>query len=601
MTHRKQGIDILREGIALSEQDQFDEAIVKLNEVADTADEVCNALIQRGRAHWEMKRWGEAVRDFEFAHRMAPDNADLKWTMCLIHLQLNQFDKGWINFEDRWQSKKFDSPRLKTRVPKWTRTSTAKDILVWSEQGIGDQILYSSLLPEARQYVVDMTVMMDARLIPLYKRSMPSISFVPQNARVSEIDAQIAIGSLGAEFIRNMDDIPHFAARNYLKPDPERVEAVRKSLNKGKKDIIIGLSWRSGAPRIGNHKSVPIRELVELFYFKNVRVISLQYGDTTQEIEEFKQLNCHIEVLDIDMTHDFEGQAAAIACCDYVVSCSNATAHLAGALGAKVHLLDSNKLWFWNNRRGKDNLWYPNTKVYSRDNVVAPWTNKIEELYQDLDMDIEKRSMPIVFFHVGDDVTQPERLVKSIRQYMPHSDIIMCSDSATPEVDVDVRIDYDIDRQYIMTERVRAFSELSLNKAAIYVDSDMVFLDSVYLVPSSNRQAILCRRSFNRDHIFNEEQRGLSFTEYKGMTMDKVYPILACFSVAYPAFWTELLDMFQLMDKKYHVWYGDQQAMKVYQIMHKCETVDESIYACLPEHASQINRPKLLHYKGNRK
>jgi hypothetical protein len=129
----------------------------------------------------------------------------------------------------------------------------------------------------------------------------------------------------------------------------------------------------------------------------------------------------------------------------------------------------------------------------------------------------------------------------------------------------------------------------------------MVFLDSVYLVPSSNRQAILCRRSFNRDHIFNEEQRGLSFTEYKGMTMDKVYPILACFSVAYPAFWTELLDMFQLMDKKYHVWYGDQQAMKVYQIMHKCETVDESIYACLPEHASQINRPKLLHYKGNRK
>lgn len=601
MNHRQQGVDILQKGIRLTEQDRFDESIVEFEKITDTVDDVCNALIQRGRAHWEMKRWGESIRDFELAHRMAPDNADLKWTLCLIYLQLNQFEKGWKNFEDRWESKKFDSPRLKTRVPKWTRTSTAKDILVWSEQGVGDQILYSSLLPEVRQYVTDLTVMVDARLIPLYKRSMPSISFVPQNTRVSEIDAQIALGSLGAEFIKAMDDIPQVAARNYLKPDPDRLKSVWNSLNKQKGEIIIGLSWRSGAPRIGNHKSIPIEDIISTFGNLGVRFVSLQYNLTHEEKEAFGDFP--IEFLDIDMTHDFDGQAAVIKCCDYVISCSNATAHLAGAVGAKVFLLDANKLWFWNNRRGRQNLWYPNTMVYPRDNVIAPWQLQLDQVKKDLVTEINDIEFPVVLFHVGDDVTQPARLIASIRRYMPTAKVIVCSDNKTPDMDCDIRFDHYVDRNHIMTERLRAFAELNLNEPALYVDSDMAFLQSVY--PEDvlgDDEVVICRRSFNRDATFNVEQRGLEFPEYQGMTLDEVYPYLACFTVTRSnQYWKELISIAESLDTKFHVWYGDQEAIRMYAERYPVKAVEERHYACLPEQASQVNRPKILHYKGGRK
>jgi len=206
-------------------------------------------------------------------------------------------------------------------------------------------------------------------------------------------------------------------------------------------------------------------------------------------------------------------------------------------------------------------------------------------------------------FHVGDDVTQPARLIASIRRYMPSAKVIVCSDNKTPDMDCDIRFDHYVDRNHIMTERLNAFAELNLNEPALYVDSDMVFLESVY--PEDvlgDDEVVICRRSFNQDAIFNVEQRGLEFPEYQGMTLDEVYPYLACFTVTRSnQYWKELISIAENLDTKFHVWYGDQEAIRMYAERYSVKAVEERHYACLPEQASQVNRPKILHYKGGRK
>lgn len=184
--------DIIKElqiGVNLANEDKFDESIVKFDKFIELYNPMVQAVIQRGWAHWEMRRWDKAQEDFRRAVQMDPDNADIHWTMSLINLQVGKFDEAWKTFEYRWLSKKFDSPRLKTKKARWKLDGGFKDVLVWSEQGVGDQILYCSLLREMKKHVPELTVLCDARLMPLFKRSMPDINFIPQNAIVREIDA----------------------------------------------------------------------------------------------------------------------------------------------------------------------------------------------------------------------------------------------------------------------------------------------------------------------------------------------------------------------------------------------------------------------------
>jgi len=120
-----------------------------------------------------MHRWDEARESFETAVRIEPDNADAWWSLGLIALQQGDFETGWKGYERRWESEAFKSPRLVTKLPKWEKDKNYKSVLVWPEQGIGDQLIYSSLLRELQHHCEKVTVMIDVRLIGLLKRATP--------------------------------------------------------------------------------------------------------------------------------------------------------------------------------------------------------------------------------------------------------------------------------------------------------------------------------------------------------------------------------------------------------------------------------------------
>jgi hypothetical protein len=378
--------DLFNESVNLVNADKFDEAIPSLETILKLHPLVTSAYVQRGRVHWEMHRWDKAMQDFQMALRLDPDQPDGKWTMGLMKLQLGEFD-GWELYESRWESVAFKSPKLKTKLPRWEPDKGYKSCLVWCEQGIGDQILYGSLLRALRMQVNKLTVMIDVRLIRLFADANLGIDFIRHDSKIknSEFDCQIPIASIGKHFIHDLSSINEIAATNYLKTSPERVAQVKSELGIKPGDFVVGLSWASTAPRIDVHKSIALRELKEIFEIPNVKVVNLQYGKPKEEIEPFEKETGHrLLKTSVNTFFDLEGVAAMMELCDVIVACSNANVHIAGALGKRVLVLDANKLWYWNHKVFNRSLWYPSVKLFNRKDMISPWDEQVKQVMQEL-------------------------------------------------------------------------------------------------------------------------------------------------------------------------------------------------------------------------
>ena len=379
--------DIFKDSLEMLDQDNYDGAVEGFTKLIDLHPIVIASYIQRGRSHWEMNRWHKAREDFEKALLHDPESADAKWTMGLMEMQLGNFVRGWELYDERWNSSSFKSPALKTKLPRCEPDKDYKSVLVWCEQGIGDQILYGSMLCMLKQYTEKVTVMMDIRLIGLFQRYEPNINFIPHSSKVknSEYDSQIPIGSIGRHFIKKVADIDTARETGYILPDPERIKQAEQELDIGDNEFVVGLSWASTAPRIDKHKSIQLKELLGLWDIPNVKVVNLQYGKPDYEIEPFEQETGKIiRQTMVNNFFDLEGVAAIMSLCNAVVSVSNANVHIAGALGVPTFVLDANKLWYWNHKDGRHSLFYPSVRLYPRDNMNAPWDKQVSELIEDL-------------------------------------------------------------------------------------------------------------------------------------------------------------------------------------------------------------------------
>ena len=601
---------IYKTGFEAAEQGKYDEAISILNNVHLALPIVTAVELQMGRCHWEMHRWEQARKHFEAATRLEPDNFDAAWTVGLLALQMGDFEAGWKGYERRWGSKSFKSPTLHTKHPQWERGKGLKRPLVWCEQGIGDQLLYASLIEALAREVEHVTVLIDLRLMNLLQRGCraKNVTFLSHNARIKmkEHDSHIPIASMGKYFIKSVRDIQPNVSMAYIKADPDRVKALRKEYKLRDDDFVVGLSWTSAAPVIGKHKSVPLADFKPILDTPYLKFINLQYGEAQKEGVDFHP---SLITTHIDTFLDLENVAALIEICSVVISPSCATVHLAAAMGKDVLLLDANKLWYWNNRFGNESMWYSGVKIYQRENMNAPWDLQLKQVKDELDLmlnfNAERVRDNFVFMHIGDDISAPQKMVKSLLRYNPDANVIMLTDKDTPDVmGITERHDYDLNREELMTSRVKAFAQLNLDVPALYIDTDMIFRDRVVVEDVLNGNGVvMCRREFQGEAMFNIDQRGIRFDEYAGKTIDEVYPFIACATATRDGKpWQEMFEWFDDLDPKYRKWYGDQELLKRYakekkrSRKYKCSTMPESVYGCLPEF--DIGEAKIMHYKG---
>lgn len=410
-------------GLALQQEEQYPEAIARYREAAELRPAFAEALLNWGNTLKDMGdldgasaiyakalairpgfaealvnsasvaldrgNLDEARSWYQRALELDPRSADAQYGLGQIALRESRFDEGWEGYERRFETHPPQAIYRRLRQPRLSAADfgRARRVALWSEQGIGDQVLFSTLLPELERRGIKGVVEVDARLAPLYRRSLPRFEFVPPESAEEAFagcDYELPMGSLPGLFRR---DAASFAAqpRALLSADARRMTAIREQLGRGR---VIGISWRSlqkgGRRALGERKSIPLEHFAPLAEATGARLLDLQYGDVTAERERFaaRHPGVLVQIDGLDLHDDLDGVAAAIACCDRVVTSSNVTAHLAGALGKAtqvVYLRDWPPFSYWTPGEDGQSRWYPSVRVES-DPAWATWEQALEGL-----------------------------------------------------------------------------------------------------------------------------------------------------------------------------------------------------------------------------
>ncbi|MGH6802997.1 MAG: tetratricopeptide repeat protein [Methyloceanibacter sp.] len=371
-------------GLALEALNRHQEAIASYQEALDIQPQYAEALFNRGNALKALNRYEEAIASYQQALEINPDYAEAHWNQSLALLTVGDFKSGWEQYEWRMRSADWHPHQLKVDGPVWTGSPLeGQVILVRGEQGLGDQIMFASCLPEIVARAKLTVVEIDARLKKLFSRSFPAAriytlrskgipGWVADNV---EIDWQVQIGSLPQRLGRERHNFPKH--QGYLVPDPVRVLVWRSRLDRLGPGPKVGISWRGGIPRTRQAtRSIPLSQLSPALK-TGAHWVSLQYGECQAEIEAFARaegVTVHHWREAID---DYDETAALVAALDLVVSVQTAIVHLAGALGKAVWVLvPANPEWRYL-AHGETLPWYPTARLF-RQSGVTDWESVIE-------------------------------------------------------------------------------------------------------------------------------------------------------------------------------------------------------------------------------
>jgi tetratricopeptide (TPR) repeat protein len=332
----------------------------------------------------ELGRQDEALRSMERALEIQPEYPQARFGHALAQLRRGDFANGWRNYESRWQSPDHDTPWRAYPQPLWegeklAAKSNIVHLLLWGEQGVGDEIQFAGLIPEAIRSGNQITLDCDARLQPLFARSFPEIEVVsgcgPAESQAAEIAAQLPTGSLPGLY--RASEAAFAATRSgYLKADPEERERFRAQYCDGRR--LIGLAWQTKNKETGRRRSISLDRLASLFALPGIRWISLQYGDFGAL--EAQTAAAHAPLVidrNVDQFVDLDRFAAQVAAMDQVITIDNSTAHLAGALGLPVWLLTPFAAdWRWLQGRSTS-PWYPTLRLFRQPRTGA-WEPVVE-------------------------------------------------------------------------------------------------------------------------------------------------------------------------------------------------------------------------------
>ena len=329
----------------------------------------------------------EAIKALNQAIKLKPNYAGAYLNKSMALLKNQEFEKGFKLHEWRWSTDSHDSKFLQSSKPLWNGQKN-KVVFLWAEQGVGDEIMYSSLIPELHEICTKLIVQCDKRLIPLFKRSFhKDINYYDKSDVVIDTlyDFHTSTGSLPRVFRKSLKSFEK-TNNGYLFHDKNRSQQLRKALINDRKNILIGISWKTfskldDAP----NRNIKLYEIARALESANTRLVCLQYGNVAEEISELKnKFNIDITTVpNIDNHNDIDGLASLIMACDTIVSTTNVTVHLAGALGKDVHvLLPFSSRWIWGLNRSPPS-WYKNAFPY-RQPKDGNWKFTIKSLVTNL-------------------------------------------------------------------------------------------------------------------------------------------------------------------------------------------------------------------------
>jgi len=324
------------------------------------------AEIAAGLAHAfrDLGRLNEAIVNYDRALRLKPDLGDAVINRAYAFLFKEDYATGWEEYDNRFVATA--TPRRDFGPPQWSgQALQGKTILVHAEQGLGDEIMFASCLPDILAQADRVIVECSTRLAPLFQRSFPeavvrggekedSTDWVAQFAPVH---FQSPIGSLPRWSRPDRTAFPRDGA--YLHADSQGIKEWRERLRVGDR-LLVGLSWRGGGTKTRGHlRSVPLALLIPLL-LQDAAFVSLQHGVQPGELDAAGgRLRLFSEV-----TESPDQLAALIMALDLIISVDNTTAQLAGALGQTVWvMLSASPEWRYG-IKGETMPWYPSARLF---------------------------------------------------------------------------------------------------------------------------------------------------------------------------------------------------------------------------------------------
>ena len=261
---------------------------------------------------------------------LRPDFSEALYDLSLLYLTEHSFEQGFNLYEKRWDTKHWGSERIFQSTPRW-QGQPDKNILVWAEQGIGDEIMFSSMIPALEKVSSSITVQCDTRLVDLFRNSFnDNILFQSTDEPVVEqdYDCQIPMGSLCRFFRSKKTDFLNTSSC-YLCCDKRKSLELRQKLQTFGGEYFIGISWKTHArsPR-AKFRNIELSALAQNLSSEDTKLVCLQYDVMPDEVASVsKELGIEIiEVGEIDNKSDINGLASLIMACDSVVTIDNSTA-----------------------------------------------------------------------------------------------------------------------------------------------------------------------------------------------------------------------------------------------------------------------------------
>lgn len=367
-----------------------DDALRALDMALRLNSQLADAHCNRGMVLQYLGRCEEAIAECDRALELAPGLVQAQVNRALALLTMGDYASGWRAYEAR--KKWHRSLQRPFPYPEWSGGSLAgKTVLVYAEQGLGDEIMFASCMPEVIERAGHCVIECHRRLEKLYARSYPTATVIGADQAASDlswlkgappIDYKIAIGSLPLYFRSSTEAFPRHAG--YLRADPQRVRHWSERLAALGAGLRVGLSWRGGT-RDSNqtYRSLSLVELLPLLGVTGAHFISLQYTDCAAEIAALREQHAAIVHHWQEAIDDYDETAAVVAALDVVISVQTAVVHLSGALNTAVWaMVPAAPEWRYQ-RDGEALPWYPSLRTF-RQRTLGHWQGVIDQVTTEL-------------------------------------------------------------------------------------------------------------------------------------------------------------------------------------------------------------------------
>jgi len=323
-----------------------------------------------GNLYKRQNRLDDAIKFYKSGLKLDPKNHEIKKGIGLVLLSQKKYENAWEYFESRIFVRQNQGPifsLIKNNLFKDSEIAEAKKLVVVSEQGIGDKILYSSLFKDLISLNLEIKFIVDSRLASIFKRSFGNYEYIWNNNhnRVKELIKEnyqfIYAGNLGKYFRKNIKD---FDGKPFLKPNESKVSEYKSILKKYRFKKYIGISWKSSSQFSGS-KSYKIVDFKPIIENDNFGIVNLQYGNVDDlKVFNLKNEKKIIQIKDLDLFNEIDNTIALIQCLDYVVTSPNVTIHLAGSIGKNcLAFYNTNYESIFNSPIKRRNEWYENLKI----------------------------------------------------------------------------------------------------------------------------------------------------------------------------------------------------------------------------------------------